>query len=157
MAMDTAAPLNNRNRGKIRRQWKLHKFIWRISGGRLGRRVVGMPVLELVTTGHKSGQPRTILITFVDEPAGPAIIGTNAGLDVDPAWVRNLRANPNARIRVKGRWHNVSARETLGDDHARIWAAAVSANPGYSEYRKTLTRTVPIIQLMPIIQLTEGV
>jgi F420H(2)-dependent quinone reductase len=135
------------NRANMRRQWKAHKFIWKISGGRLGQRVVGLPVLELVTQGSRSGQDRSILITYIDDPRGLAIIGTNAGLDIDPAWVKNLRAQPNARIRVNRQWTDVVAREVSGDEHARVWATATAASPGYNGYLETLTRPVPILRL----------
>ena len=136
------------NRTAIRRQWRAHKLIWRISGGRLGTRVVGMPVLELVTTGHKTGKPRSILITYVDDPAGPVVFGTNAGLDIDPSWVKNLRATPEARIRIKGVWTScIAVAIETKDDRDRFWNAAVAANPGYSDYLKALTRSVPIVQL----------
>jgi deazaflavin-dependent oxidoreductase (nitroreductase family) len=135
------------NRKKMRRQWKLHKFLWQLSGGRLGRTVAGMPVLELVTIGHKSGQERQILISYVDSDGSPAIIGTNAGRDVDPAWVKNLRAQPAARARWDGQWRDVTAVELDGDDHQQAWDAAVNANEGYAEYSKTLTRPIPIMRL----------
>ena len=35
----------------------------KISGGRLGWKAGGMPVVELTTTGRKSGQPRTVMLT----------------------------------------------------------------------------------------------
>ena len=135
------------NRRKIRLQWKMHKLVWKLSGGRLGRTVIGMPVLELVTVGHKTGQKRQILITYVDNAGSPAIIGTNAGRDRDPAWVKNLRANPEARARWDGKWRDVTATELSGDDHQQAWNAAVKANEDYAEYSKTLTRPVPIMRL----------
>ena len=109
------------NRSWMRLQWRLHKTIWNASGGRLGRKVVGMPVVELLTIGHKSGQEWPILITYVDADGTPAIVGTNAGRDVDPAWVKNLRANPQARARWDGRWHDVAAVELEDDAHAAVW------------------------------------
>lgn len=135
------------NRRKMQAQWRMHKLVWKLSGGRLGRRVVGMPVLELVTTGHKSGQPRQILITYVECNGSPAIIGTNAGRDVDPAWVKNLRVNPAARARWDGKWREVTGIELAGSEHAAAWAIAVAANSGYEEYRRELTRPIPIIRL----------
>lgn len=135
------------NRTTMRLQWRLHKLIWNLSGGRLGRRTIGMPVVELVTVGHKSGQERQILITYVEDEGVPTIIGTNAGKDVDPAWVKNLRANPNARARWDGQWRDVRGIELEGEDHARVWDEAVAVNPGYAEYRDDLTRPVPIIRL----------
>jgi F420H(2)-dependent quinone reductase len=135
------------NRTVMRLQWRSHKLIWRLSGGRLGNRVVGMPVLELVTTGHRSGRQRSILITYLDEPEGPVVFGTNAGLDRDPAWVTNLRAHDAVRIRVAGEWTDRRAVEPSDQgERQRLWNAAVAANPGYADYLATLTRSVPIVQ-----------
>ncbi len=135
------------NRTKMRLQWRMHKLIWNLSGGRLGRRVVGMPVVELVTIGRKSGQERQILITYVEHAGTPAIIGTNAGRDTDPAWVMNLRTNPEARARWDGKWRDVTGVELEGDDHTAVWEKGVAANPGYADYLEGLTRPVPIMHL----------
>ena len=133
----------------IRLQWRAHKLIWAISGGRLGRRVSGMPVLELVTIGRKSGLERQVLITYMDDDGVPAMVGTNAGKDVDPAWVLNLRANPKARARWDGEWHDVTAVELSGDDHERVWNRAIATNSGFRTYGDQLTRPIPIIRLEP--------
>ena len=137
------------DRKKMRFVWRAHKLIWNLSGGRLGRKMDGIPVLELVTTGHKSGLERQILIWYFDFPQGPAIIGTNAGRDVDPAWVKNIRANPQARARWHGKWHDVMAVELSGTDHEEVWNAGVAASAGYAAYKETLTRPIPIVQLQP--------
>ena len=136
------------NRTKMRLQWRLHKLIWSLSGGRLGRRAVGMPVLELVTIGRRSGEERSILITYVEDGGRPALIATNAGRDRDPAWVLNLRSNPRARARWDGEWREVTAVEVSGDDYTRLWDAAVEANPGYAEYLAGMSRSVPIVELL---------
>ncbi len=133
----------------MRLQWKMHKLMWNLSGGRLGRKVNGMPVVEVVAIGHKSGQPRQILIFSIDDGGVPAIVGTNAGKDVDPAWAKNLRSNPQARARWDGVWQDISAVELEGDDHERVWQLAVDTFPGYGEYRTRLTRPVPIFRLEP--------
>ena len=136
------------NRTAMRVQWKLHKLMWNLSGGRLGRQVVGMPVLELVTVGRRSGLEREVLLTHVDHDGSPAVIGTNAGRDTDPAWVENLRANPDARARWNGEWHDVTAVELDGDEHEAVWNAAVAANRGYVAYAEALTRPIPIMHLV---------
>jgi deazaflavin-dependent oxidoreductase (nitroreductase family) len=137
------------DRKKMRFVWKAHKLLWNLSGGRLGRRMGGIPVLELVTTGHRSRLERQILIWYFDFPKGPAMIGTNAGRDVDPAWVKNLRANPLARARWGGRWHDVTAVELTGADYEAAWNAGVAASAGFAEYEQALTRPIPIVQLQP--------
>jgi deazaflavin-dependent oxidoreductase (nitroreductase family) len=134
----------------MRVQWKLHKLIWNLSGGRLGNRIVRMPVLELVTVGKRSGQPRHVLLTYLDEPSGPVVFGTNAGLDQDPAWVVNLRHAGGLRMRTKGRWADVNPVEVIEEhERTRLWGKAVTANHGYEGYLRTLTRPVPIIRLVP--------
>lgn len=137
------------DRKKMRLVWRAHKLLWNLSGGRLGRRMGGIPVLELVTTGHRSGLGRQVLIWYFDTPAGPAMIGTNAGRDVDPAWVKNIRANPLVRARWDGRWHDVTAVELTGADYEAVWNAGVAASAGFAAYKKELTRPIPIVQLQP--------
>lgn len=133
----------------MRVQWRAHKLIWNLSGGRLGRRVLGMPVLELVTTGHRSGEPRSILISYLETDDGPAIAGTNAGADRDPAWVKNLHADPTARVREAGAWREVRARFLEGDEHAAVWERFLPID-GYADYAEVLTRPIPLVVLEPV-------
>ena len=137
------------SRSALRFQWRAHKLIWRLSGGRLGRKVSGLPVLELTTTGRKSGEPRMILIWHLTDPGGPIIAGTNAGADYDPAWVKNLRANPAARMRLGGTVTDVTAKFLEGPAHEAAWSRFLEADPTFGEYAKRLTRPVPLVQLVP--------
>lgn len=137
------------NRAYMRLQWRLHKALWNASGGRLGRRVSGMPVVEISAIGRRSGVERRILITFVDDGGSPVVVGTNAGKDSDPAWAHNLRAHPDVRARWNGTWHEVCAVELGGENWERAWVAAVAANPEYAYYAVDLTRRVPIFRLEP--------
>ena len=41
----------------------IHRGLLKISGGHFGWNVANMPVLELTTTGRKSGQARTVMLT----------------------------------------------------------------------------------------------
>lgn len=133
-------------RGYMRLQWRLHRLVWNLTRGRLGRTVTGMPVLELVTTGHRSGDPRSILITYVDTPSGPALAGTNAGSNRDPAWVTNLRVRPDAKLREGGQWREIRARFIDGDEWEAVWQQFLE-HPGYGDYQKILTRPIPIVVL----------
>lgn len=131
----------------MRLQWGAHRLIWDLSGGRLGRRAIGMPVLELVTTGNKSGQERSILISYVETPDGPALAGSNAGASSDPAWVKNLRKDPEARIRRDGQWQKVRARFPVAQERADIWGRFIEADNAYAEYQGMVTREIPVVVL----------
>lgn len=129
--------------------WKLHKFVWRVSGGRIGARVVGLPVLELVTVGRKSGRERSVLLSYLDHDAGYAVIASNAGDDRQPGWWHNLQAHPRATVTVGGAHVEVTAREATGDERAGLWSRAVTANPGYADYAARTERPIPIVVLEP--------
>jgi deazaflavin-dependent oxidoreductase (nitroreductase family) len=113
--------MSEMNRTAVRLVWRTHKLVWNATGGRLGRKLGGMPILELVTTGRKSGEPRQILINYIEHDGSPVAIETNAGRDADPAWVLNLRTRPNARARWDGTWRDVTARELTGVEHSQGW------------------------------------
>ncbi len=135
------------NRTFMRFQWRMHKWLWNASGGRLGRKVAGLPVLELITIGRRSGDERQILINYIDSDGRPAIIGSNAGRNSDPAWVLNLRANPEARARWDGTWHDVVGVELAGGERQAVWESAVAANSGYATYADGMSRQIPIVRL----------
>ncbi len=70
-------------------------------------------VCRLETVGRTSGRPREIEIWFAAD--GDRIYLLSGGRD-DAHWVRNLRVNPQARIRIASRWFSGTAREIEGHD-----------------------------------------
>ncbi len=54
----------------------------------------------LATTGAKSGQQRVSPLAYFRIDGKLIIIGSFAGAPVNPAWVHNLRANPQAHVEV---------------------------------------------------------
>lgn len=130
----------------IRLLWGAHRTIWNLSGGRLGGRILGLPVLELVTTGRKSGEQRSILINYIELDEGVAVAGTNAGADHDAAWVLNLRADQRARVRRDGAWRDVRARFATGDEWDRVWSRFAEFE-AYRDYRAMLDRPIPLVIL----------
>ena len=42
---------------------RVHRIVLGATGGRLGWSASGMPVIELTTTGRRSGRPRTTMLT----------------------------------------------------------------------------------------------
>jgi len=135
------------SRKRYRAIWKIHRWVWDATGGRLGRRAVGMSVLELVTTGHKSGERRRVLLNYLTTPDGPAVVGSNVGDDSDPAWAKNLRAHLEADVREAGRWHRVRARQVDGEDYERLFGEFVKVQPDYGEYRSRADRHIPVFVL----------
>jgi F420H(2)-dependent quinone reductase len=127
--------------------WKLHRFWYRVSGGRIGAKVSGLPVLELTTIGRTSGRARSVLLTYLADPRGYIVIASNAGSTDDPAWLKNLQSHPAATVRTGRTTRAVRMRPLDGDERADAWDRAVAAFPGYAGYATTAGRTILVILL----------
>jgi deazaflavin-dependent oxidoreductase (nitroreductase family) len=127
-----------------------HAFWYQLSGGVLGSRLAGMPVLLLMTTGRKTGRKRTTPLTHLRDGDNYVLIASNAGHDTHPGWFHNLRANPDASIQIGRDKIRVRAEVANDADRERLYARAVEANEDYGEYQKATTRTIPIVILKPV-------
>jgi len=133
----------------LRVMWKLHRFVLRASGGRVGSRVGSMKVLLLETTGHLSGQPRTVGLSHLEADSRYFVMASYAGEDRDPAWAKNLRAQPRATVMIGGRSTPVVARVLEGTEREAMFDRFVEADAAYGEYRKRTTREIPVFELRP--------
>ena len=80
----------------------VHLFLYRVSGGRIGNRLAGMPILLLETTGRKSGKARVVPLGYLKDGPCYVLIGSNGGQDKHPNWILNLRANARGTVQIRG-------------------------------------------------------
>lgn len=106
-------------------------------------------LIELTTTGGKSGQARTVPLFAFDDRERLVIVASRGGSAKDPAWAVNLRADPRATV-VRGteQWA-VRAYEAGGDERERLWQLVSVDFPTYEFYRRRTTRTIPVFVLEP--------
>jgi F420H(2)-dependent quinone reductase len=131
----------------LRLMWKLHRFVLRVSGGRVGSRMGAMKVLLLQTTGHKSGQPRTVGLSHLEADGRYLVMASYAGEDHDPAWAKNLRAQPRAMVTIGGRSIPVVARLLEGAEREAMFDRFLEADAAYGDYRERTTREIPVFEL----------
>jgi deazaflavin-dependent oxidoreductase (nitroreductase family) len=127
----------------------IHRTLYRASGGRIGSRMMGMPVLLLTTTGRRSGKSRTTPLLHVRDGNAFVVVGSNGGSDYTPAWWLNLQRNPNAEIELGRDRTRVTARKASPEERARLWPEFTSRNPGYANYATKTTREIPVVLLEP--------
>ncbi len=131
----------------VERFWRIHLPLYRLSGGRILGRVMGMPVLLLDTVGRKSGQRRTNALTWLPKGDDFVVIASVLGEPRDPAWWLNLRASPETTIQVGRERIAVRAREAAGAEREQLWAAVVAMAPDYAEYQRLTERRIPVVVL----------
>ena len=101
--------------------------------------LAGLPVLDLTTTGRKSGQPRTSHLISIPVGDDLALLGTNFGQPKTPAWVLNLEAEPHASVRFRDATAAVIARPATEDERARVMARSAGIYGGYEKYQQRIT------------------
>lgn len=139
------------SRSLIKYGSQVHQFWYTVTGGIFGSHVSGAPVLLLTTTGRKSGRSRTAPLTFLQDGENKVIVGSNGGNDQHPAWYLNLRANPDAEVRVGRERHRVRAEVADDTERARLWPLVVQMYHGYDEYQKETKRKIPVVILKPAL------
>jgi deazaflavin-dependent oxidoreductase (nitroreductase family) len=97
--------------------------------------VAGLPVLDVTTTGRRSGQRRTSHLIAVPIGDTLALLGTNFGQRNTPAWALNLEADPRASVTHRGRTLEVVARPATEDEHAAVLAGSAAVYGGYLKYQ----------------------
>ncbi|MHA3024201.1 nitroreductase family deazaflavin-dependent oxidoreductase [Mycobacterium sp. BMJ-28] len=120
---------------------------FRANGGKVGGPFEGATLLLLHSTGAKSGQTRITPVMSFDLDGKLLIVGSYAGADHDPAWLHNLRANPQAHIEIGTDEYDVQACELPRAERDAAYARIVAQAPGFGEYQDKTDRVIPVIEL----------
>jgi deazaflavin-dependent oxidoreductase (nitroreductase family) len=128
-----------------------HRGLLKISGGRLGWKAGGMPVVELTTTGRKSGQPRPVMLTSpVQEGDAIVVVASRGGDDHHPAWFLNLRDQPDVEVAYAGKpKQSMRARVANTEERTALWPRVTAAYKGYAGYQTKTDREIPLVLLEP--------
>jgi deazaflavin-dependent oxidoreductase (nitroreductase family) len=130
----------------------VHRASLKLTGGRFGWDAGGMPVLELTTTGRKSGQPRSVMLTSpLQEGDAIVVVASRGGDDHHPAWFLNLRDHPDVEVAFKGAPKRaMRARIADPDERARLWPQITEHHKNYAGYQRKTTREIPLVLLEPV-------
>ncbi len=133
--------------GWVRDQVELYES----SGGTKGTTLfnTGMPVVIVTNRGAQTGKLRKTPLMRVEHEGAYAAIGSQGGAPTDPAWVRNLLADPHVELRDGTQVWDMSARLVEGEERARWWERAVAAYPPYAAYQERTERLIPVFVLEP--------
>lgn len=130
----------------------LHRFLFRISGGRILGRLEGQGVLVLVTRGRRSGKRRSspLLYFQFEDPGDLIVVASNYGQDHHPAWYLNLTAHPRVHVTIRGEQFAAEARTTGAKERTALYEKVVEANARFAAYRAATDRVIPVVALRRI-------
>lgn len=112
--------------------------------------LTGLPVVELTTTGARSGKPRTLPLIGVPDGDRLVLVASNYGQQRNPAWYYNLKSTPRCSAVFRGRHLDMEAYEAEGEERRRLWELDVSVYPPRNLYaQRAGSRQIPVIVLQP--------
>ncbi len=128
----------------------LHRALISISGSRLFNSLSGMPIVELHTTGRKTGKARvTTLSAPIASDERVVLVASKGGDARNPTWLLNLQANPDVEVSVAGQRRAMRARVASVGEKAELWPQIVAAYKGYANYQKRTERDIPVVVCEP--------
>ena len=105
--------------------WHVHRWIVRASGGRIGLwrpRPRKWGALRLTTEGRRSGEPRKVIIGYIEDGPNLLSMAMNGWGAPEPAWWLNLQAHPEAVAELAGGIRReVLGRAAVGPEREQLW------------------------------------
>lgn len=114
-------------------------------------RDTGIPVIVVTMRGASSGKVRKIALMRVEHEGEYALVASMGGAPTNPAWYRNLVANPTeVAVQDGPEPFRVTVREVDGDERAAWWERAAAVFPTYLDYQAKTERTIPVLIASPV-------
>jgi deazaflavin-dependent oxidoreductase (nitroreductase family) len=128
---------------------RTHIALYRRTGGKLGGRFRGSPVLLLTTTGRRSGQLRTMPLLHIVDGNRKVVVASYAGAEHHPAWYHNLLAHPEVTVQAGSSIQQMRAEVADSAERARLWSPLVAMYPDYDNYQARTERQMAVVVLTP--------
>lgn len=109
----------------------------------------GVPTLVLTTTGRKSGAARKSALIYQTHEDSYVVVASKGGAPDDPAWYKNLVADPNVEVQVGAAKFNAVARTAGAEEKSELWPLMAAVWPSYDDYRVKTNRDIPVVLLDP--------
>ena len=136
----------------IRFAWKVHKGLYRISGGRFGlRRAKGdrWGMMHLTTIGRRSGQERGVILGYFDDGPNLVTMAMNGWGEAEPAWWLNLQAHPEVTVQTPDGRRKVTGRAAEGEERNRLWDRWPEIDKNLDEYAARRSGETAVVILEP--------
>ena len=133
--------------------WRVHRALYKVSSGRFlwttsNKR--GWGALHLKTVGRKSGKERSVIVGYLEDGPNLVLVAMNGWDEGHPAWWLNLKANPDAVVRLPDEGERaVRAVEATGTERERLWQRWAAVETEYENFAGRRSTDTPVIVLKP--------
>jgi deazaflavin-dependent oxidoreductase (nitroreductase family) len=121
---------------------------FRAHGGRVtSGPFLGRNLLLLTTTGARSGEPRLAPLVYSRDGDRIVVVASKGGAPTNPAWYRNVVANPIVTVELGGETFQARASIAEGEARDRLYAVHAAEHPAFKDYETRTTRVIPVVRL----------
>jgi F420H(2)-dependent quinone reductase len=129
---------------------RLQVRLMRLTRGRVGGKLMGVPVLVLHHRGRRSGEERETPLMYLDDGADVVVVASKGGTDTHPAWFHNLMAMPETEVEVGRERRRVRPRLADAEERAGLWPRLVGLYRPFEQYQTFTSREIPVVVLEPV-------
>jgi F420H(2)-dependent quinone reductase len=133
--------------------WYVHRLLVRASGRRRGLwppRPGKWGALRLTTRGRRSGEPRKVILGYVEDGKNLVAMAMNGWGAAEPAWWLNLQAHPDAIVELaRGVRRHVHGRAAVGEDRDRLWQRFRELDQDLDAYAERRPRETAVVVFEP--------
>jgi len=124
---------------------RAHSWVYRRTNGRLGAKLLWFPAALVTTTVRKTGEPRTTPALYLRDGYRVVLPASFGGRDSHPAWYRNVKANPEVHVQIRGEHFDLIARDATDAERNLYWPRFIRIYPPYRGYREATDRVIPLV------------
>jgi deazaflavin-dependent oxidoreductase (nitroreductase family) len=107
----------------------------------------GTTILLLHTRGRRSGAEYTHPLIFREYDGNYLVVASKGGAPQPPEWYRNLQADPEVSVTIKGETFRAKARTATADERPAMWRHMTEVWPDYDDYQRKTDRVIPVVIL----------
>jgi deazaflavin-dependent oxidoreductase (nitroreductase family) len=118
---------------------------WRIGAGWRDP----VPICLVEHRGRRTGKLRTTPLVYLRDRDRVVVVASQAGRPQHPLWFRNLEADPDVTVQIKGDRSTMRARTASSPERAELWPRLVDLYRDYDSYQSWTDREIPVVILEP--------
>ena len=135
---------------------KVNVAVYKLTRGRIGgnwRIGAGwrdpVPICLVEHRGRRTGKLRTTPLCYLPDGDRVVVVASQAGRPRHPLWFRNIEADPEVTVQIKGDRRPMRARTASQPERAELWPRLVDLYSDYDSYQSWTDREIPVVIIEP--------
>ena len=108
-----------------------------------------VPICLVEHRGRRTGKLRTTPLVYLRDGERLVVVASQAGRPTHPLWYRNIEADPDVAVQLRGDHRPMKARTATAAERAELWPRLVDLYSDYDSYQSWTEREIPVVLLEP--------